>query len=140
MTHRRKEIVVAAASLAERPRDNGTRVTRSTWFSLLAGFMGTPRRDLAGLKTELLRLLCALLKGQGGHLQRGGTFKAQVTLSERELQRAFQEWEFDLAGFRQLFGWTGRLLLVQDSPNRGDNRRGDNSGKKSPGVCQASCH
>ncbi len=118
MNHCRKDIVDAAATLAERLRDSGTRVTRSTWSSLIAGFMGTPRRDLASLKAELLRLLAALLKGQGGHLQRGESFKAQVFLAEKELRWAFQEWDYDLDAFRQLFGWTGRLLLLQDRPHQ----------------------
>ena len=112
----RAEIVEEAIRLSELLCTDWVQVKRSTWLSVLAEFMGTTHRGLSDLRGQLFGLLDALLAGKGGHLDRGENYAKQIRQTNNILRRVFADHDWDLTAFRQLFGWTARMLHVKERP------------------------
>jgi len=117
MSETRTNMVADAARLVEQLRTPEVNVSRSVWLSLLAGFMIAPG-DLARARDAQKKLLDLLLSGNGGHLKRGHKHEQEVRLAARVVVQAFESHQLDLTGFRQLFGWTARLLQVRATAPR----------------------
>jgi hypothetical protein len=106
------DIVRRAQALAEKlTAEPETAVKRSAFLSLVADFQARPEAEPA----RLLDLLKELEKGSGGHLQRGKTYVAQISLAAQSLVTEIERGDLSAQELRSLFGWTARLLDVKHS-------------------------
>lgn len=105
------EILEHAERLAVALAGGEVRVERNVLLAVVADFMADPKPDCLKLR----RTLELLGQGSGGHLKRGGkTYPAQIRTVVAELLAFLDSETLEAAGYRSLFGWTARLLLVQD--------------------------
>lgn len=106
------EILARAERLAGSLAGGPTRVEKNVLLSVVADFMSDPRPDLDRLR----RTLQLIEQGSGGHLLRSDSYRDQVRAVARELGETLSELDLDSAGWKSLFGWTARLLLVRGAP------------------------
>ena len=105
------EILEHAERLAVALAGGEVRVERNVLLAVVADFMADPKPDCLKLR----RTLDLLGQGSGGHLKHGGkTYSAQIRAAVAELLAFLDAETLETVDYRSLFGWTARLLLVQD--------------------------
>jgi hypothetical protein len=103
------EIVQNAQLLASTLQGGADRFSKNAFLSVVATFVNDPAGDLERLR----RMLALLEKGSGGHLKRGGGFGDQVRIVIQEVGRLLDRNEWQPGELKSLFGWTARLVQVQ---------------------------
>lgn len=103
------QLATRAAHLADRLRSARPPVERNTLLTLIADFVADPRTDLATLR----RLLRQVAAGEGGHLRVGESYAAQVRATSAILEEELAAADLDAQQYRQLLGWTARLLQTR---------------------------
>ncbi len=92
---------------------------RGVWLQLLSGFLNTPNLTLEKAREDLLHLLTLILRGNGGHIYRHKAYRPKVELTAKILRKVLTEHpEWSLDDYRRCFGWTARLLYVQQLGDR----------------------
>jgi hypothetical protein len=111
------EILQRAERLASTLAGGQTRVERNVLLAVVADFMTDREPD----REKLRRTLDLLAKGSGGHLERGGSYAAQIQTVAAELLALLAAETLETEDYRSLFGWTARLLLVRglEPPSNG---------------------
>lgn len=109
---------------AERWAQHLEGVERNTFLSLVADFLSDPTSEVARLR----RALELLGRGNGGHLERSGSFGVQARIVCQELPPLLSEGDLPGSELRATLGWTARLLLI-----RRPSRRDASGGQPKPG-------